>query len=309
MTLSADLAQLSFVEESTFGTTPANPVFSVVPFSGESLLYTPRTVTSANITGNRQIVDSALVGATVSGNISADLAYETSLQELIAAALGGSWSANVLKVGTTRRSFTFERRLEAGVTDQYQRFKGCVINGLSLDVSTGGVATVDFPIIGADLVTDTAIISGATYTAISGNPVFVAPQVANISIGGVSQSAKVIGKLGLSLSAGARGIEGLGTLGLRDVNLGTLDVTLTYDVYFADAMELTLLKAQTATDITFTLTDSAGKDLIFALGTVKVSDVRVAAGGKNTDIMATVTMTGLYDTSDASSIVITRMPT
>lgn len=308
-TLSADLSQLAIVEEVTYNTTPSNPVFKIVPFSSESLTYTPRTVTSGNINGNRQTTDSALVGASVSGGISADLAYEDALQELMASALGSTWSANVAKVGTTRRSWTIERKLEAGVTDQYQRFTGCVVNGFNLDVSTGGIATVSFDVIGADMATSTSIVSGATYTAIAGNPVFTAPQVASISVGGVSQSAKVIGKMSLAVTGGARGIEGLGTLGLRDVNLGTFGATLSYDMYFVDSTELALLKAQTATDVTFTLTDSAGKDLIFLLGTVKLTDVKVNAGGKNTDIMATVTMSGLYDTSDASSLVITRSPT
>lgn len=309
MTLSADLTQLAISEEVTFATIPTNPVWKILPFSGESLLYAPASTRSRNISGSRQTLDSALVSAGVSGDVTMDLAYEDSIQDLMSATLGGIWNANIAKVGTTRRSFSIERKVEAGVTDQYQIYKGMVPNGFQLNASVGNPVTIRFDFVGCDVVTATAAQSGAVYTAIAGNPVFTAPQVASILIGGVSQSTKIVGSIALNVRAGARGIEGLGTLGYRDVNLGTFEADLTYDVYFQDASELALLKAQTATDITFTLTDSAGKDLIFLLGTVKLSDVRLNAGGRDTDMVQTVTMTGLYDTSDASTIVITRSPT
>lgn len=310
MILSGDLARLAIVAEVTPGTTPSNPVFSVVPYTGDSLTYQPQTVRSRTISGHRQTVDSALVGAGVSGSINAELAYEDVLQVLMEAALGGTWSTNVLKVGTMARSFTVERKLEAGVTDQFQRYLGCVVGGFALRLSTDNPATIDFDLMGRDISTGTAILSGATYVDPAGNPSIVGPNVASIAIGGVEKlPGTVIGDASITVANNLRGIRGLGMLGYADIVLGAFDVTASWQVYFQDGADITLLKAQTATDIVFTVTDSLGKDYIFDLPKIKLTDVKVDAGGKNTDVIATISAEGIYNVADLSSMIITRSPT
>ena len=91
--------------------------FEIVYPSSSILAEPPVALVDKNVDrhGNRK----------VGGDIKGELSYGT-FDDLLEAVLCGTWTTDVLKAGTTRRSFTFERYF-ADIT-QYLRYRGCEIN-------------------------------------------------------------------------------------------------------------------------------------------------------------------------------------
>lgn len=81
---------LRYVAESVFGTTPSNPVFKELRYTGESINFNQASIVSNEIRADRNTGDSIRVDADVSGDINAELSFET-FDDMIAAALCSSF--------------------------------------------------------------------------------------------------------------------------------------------------------------------------------------------------------------------------
>lgn len=88
---SANLAQMRYILESTFGTTPGAGNCSNLRMSGESLAYAIQTDTSKEIRSDRQVSDLIQTGASASGDINFELSFKE-YDDMLQAALMGTWS-------------------------------------------------------------------------------------------------------------------------------------------------------------------------------------------------------------------------
>jgi hypothetical protein len=162
VTASGSRHSVAMVPEVTYGTTPATPSFVNIRHTGCNLNLSKDSLRSEEIVASRH-VQSQLTGAKkINGDINFELCYG-SFDTILEAALCGTWTANVLKAGTTRRSFTVERFFAD--VGYYMRFKGCEFNKLNLQASANAIVKGTATILGQDMVTDTAIVSGATYAS------------------------------------------------------------------------------------------------------------------------------------------------
>lgn len=82
---------LRFVEESTWGTTPAGPVVQKVNYTGEGLRSDQNTVTSETIRSDRNVSDHTVVGGGASGDVNFELRYSEEFERLAAVALHADW--------------------------------------------------------------------------------------------------------------------------------------------------------------------------------------------------------------------------
>ena len=126
-----------------------------------------------------------------------DIGFEfraVSFDTLLQAALMGTWTADTLKAGTTRRSFTFERYFAD--IGRYRRTVGAEINSLSLECPASGIVKGTFGIVGHDDAGSGSMISGATYTADSTNRPMDS-LTGDITVGGSSVSVVTAVKLQL----------------------------------------------------------------------------------------------------------------
>lgn len=100
--VSSDSLQLSHVAETVAGTTPATPSFQPWRLTSESVTFEPNTIASAElgVTG-RSAKPSNVVGTTVNGDISIELAKFTALDEAIAGMLANPWGEGPLTPGST----------------------------------------------------------------------------------------------------------------------------------------------------------------------------------------------------------------
>ncbi len=63
----SDEVRMAMIEETTVGTTPSTPAFSIMRLNSESLTQTSNSVTSAELSSARGVTDSIFAGASVGG--------------------------------------------------------------------------------------------------------------------------------------------------------------------------------------------------------------------------------------------------
>lgn len=159
---------IRLVAETNFNETPANPAFKSVRYTGESVAFNRRSVTSNEIRDDRMTSDLVAVGADVGGDVNIELSYE-SFDDIIAAALCSSWSAPVggvstIKNGVERKSFTLQKHFQDLAIPIFQSFSGCRIGGLTLDFQTAQILTGKFSVMGCTALNSTAQFAGASVT-------------------------------------------------------------------------------------------------------------------------------------------------
>lgn len=92
MTLaSSNRASLRFIEEVTFGQTPATPAFNELRYTGESLNYNIENVVSEEIRADRMTTDLVQVSADASGDVNIEVSYDA-YDGFLAGVMANDWS-------------------------------------------------------------------------------------------------------------------------------------------------------------------------------------------------------------------------
>lgn len=112
---SANLVQLAYVAESSWGVTPETPQMTLLRFTGESLNYDIDYVRSAEITPSRQVLDVVNVGYRASGAINVEMSA-TTFDDFIASVLCRPWTTLPMIVNLTADTEV------SGVTDSSDTF-------------------------------------------------------------------------------------------------------------------------------------------------------------------------------------------
>lgn len=153
---------MGYILESVYGTTPATPAFKYLRHNTTSLNLNKNAFQSNELRADRQIADFRHGTRSGAGNVVGELSYGT-YDDFLEAALGGTWTTNVLKAGIVRRSFTIERNFQD--VGQYFRYTGMEVDTLQLSMTPGAIIPITLGFMGQDMQVDDAIITGATYLA------------------------------------------------------------------------------------------------------------------------------------------------
>lgn len=298
--------RLASIVEVTYGTTPATPTFLIQRFVSESLNANIQNAVSNEIRADRNVTDLIQVGQNAGGKVDFELTYG-SFDVWLESLLYGAWSTNVLKNGSTQKSFTIEKTFEAGATDQYHRFTGAVANSMDLSIQAGQIVTGSFDFLAKNATTAQAAIASSSYTAANTNPVInAAANFASLSMTGVT--GPELTALNLKITNNLRQQQVIGQLASRGLGTGRFEVSGDFMAYFANAELYDLFLAGTASDLSFVLGGASSLKYQFDLGTIKFESAEIVAGGNDQDVMAKVAFRGLYDSSDAATLKITRTP-
>lgn len=138
------------VPEVTYGTTPANPAFTYVRNNGTTIGLTKDSLVSEELRPDRQIVDHQYGMQQIGGDISAELNHGAQLDSILEAVLCGTWTANVLKASTVRRSFSVLRHysdLSSG-DKPFHLFNGVEFNTFALSISANDRVTATYGVVG-----------------------------------------------------------------------------------------------------------------------------------------------------------------
>lgn len=294
---------LHYVAEVTYGTTPSTPTWTPIPHTGTTLNMTKDGIESEKLRGDRQVEDFRHGNKTVGGDISAELEYGA-FDDILQAVMCGSWDTNVLKSGTTRRSFTLERKFGDLATPEYHRHTGCEFNTMALSVAPNQMVTATFGIVGKDLSVNTSQVASSTYSDDVGNTPF------DSFTGSITEGGSAIATVTAIEFTVENGLEPLFSVGSDTTNrpsIGKSRVTGSLTTYFDSKTLYEKFLNETESAIVLTLTDVDGNDYEFDIPRVKYNSGQPDVSGEGAVTIA-MDFVALYDDTDESQLVITRTP-
>ena len=294
---------MAYVVESTFGTTPSTPSFIPIRHTGTTIGLSKDSLESEELREDRQIAHYRHGNKNVGGDINFELSYN-SFTALIEAVMCGTWTSSgdpeILKTGTVSRSFTIERHHED--IGKYIRATGCSFNSMSLSVSPNSMVTGSFGVLGKDLSTAATAITGASYAAETTTAPFDSFTGA-ITEGG--SSIAIVTALELNIDNGMEAQYVIGDSTTLQPPLAKSTVTGSVTAYFENTALIDKFINETASSITFTLTDAAGNDYIFDIPNVKYNSGNPEVGGPGA-VTVTLDFIALYNAADVTQLKITK---
>jgi len=291
---------LSYILESVFGTTPATtPALTPIRHTGTTLGLSKDAIESEELRQDRQVANFRHGNKSVTGDINFELSYGT-FDDLMEATLCGTWAADTLLAGTTRRSFTVER-YHADIT-QYIRSTGCNFNSMSLSIAPNSMVTGSLNVVGKDLTVSSTILTGATYAADTTSQPFDS-FTGSITEGG--SSIATVTSLELSIDNGIEALYVVGSDSTLEPSVGKSTVSGTVTAYFEDATLINKFIAETSSALEFVLTDLGGSSYTVTLPNIKYNSGNPEVSGPGA-VTVTLDFIALYDATTTSQIKIVR---
>ncbi|MGQ4273397.1 phage tail tube protein [Terrihabitans sp. B22-R8] len=302
---SSSEARIARVVETAFGITPATPTFITSRVTGGGLRTNKATATSDELRADRNVTDEAMVGQDVAGSYPFELSYG-SFDDLFEGALFGAWNNNVLKNGVARKFFTFEETLELGATDSFSRFSGCMVNTMSLAIERRGKVTGSFGLMGQKETLASAIVTGATYTPASAEPIMnSSSHVLALNVSGAAAQPKVA-NLNFEVNNGLRTRAIVGSLYSEEFGAGRCEVTGTLEAYFESNELYQRVLDHGGGALSATIGAAANKKYAFLFPKIIFGDGARQIGGNGDDVMMSIPWRAVFDPAEACSIKITR---
>ena len=170
----------------------------------------------------------------------------------------------------------------------YQRFRGVSFSQFTLDIAPNADITGSASVVSGQPTLDWIPISGVTYNAPGKSPVFTAPEVLELELGGgYSLQSHCWTSLTLTLDSQNEGLACIGVKGESGVRLGKFMASLTGEVYFLDQVLLNMVLTNQVLGNGHLAVKNANNDTYrFDLFQLKPVDADASAGATN----ETVTM-------------------
>lgn len=290
-------SSLSYITETTFGTTPAGN-FQNLPFTSHSLNMTKDRVEGTDIQADRMSRVDRHGNRTVAGDIVGDL-RDGDFDELLESAMLSAWSTNVLKVGTTPKFFSIEDY--AADIDQARLFTGCSVDTLSVSLSPNAMVTGSFGIVGKSM---TMSATEKTQDAASGASPFDAYS-GNLEIAG--SASAIVTAMDFTLTNSFAPTFVVGDDSAPALEVGNAVVEGTLSAYFEDASLINRFVNETETPLKVTVGDNAGSPntMEFFFPRCKINSADVGVDGPTSRIV-TLSFVALRDSTEATNLRITR---
>lgn len=287
-------SSLSYIVESTFGTTPAGD-FTNLPFSTHSLNMTKDRVEGTDIQADRMPRVDRHGNRTVAGDIVADL-RNTDYDPFIEAAMLSSWSTDVIKVGTTPKFFSLEDY--AADIDQARLFTGCTVNTMGVSLAPNQMVTTTFGIVGKDMsisATEKTQIAATTdnpYDAYSGD----------LEIAG--SASAIVTAMDFTVTNGYAPTFVIGDETAPALEFGRATVEGSLSAYFEDAALINRFIDETETSLKVTVGDGTNS-MEFFFPRCKINSADVGVDGPESRVVA-LSFVALYDDTEDTNLRITR---
>ena len=290
-------SSLSYIVESTFGTTPAGN-FQNLPFTTHSLNMTKERVSGTDINADRMSRVDRHGNRQVAGDIVADL-RDTDFDDLLESAMLNTWATNVLKVGTVPKYFSIEDY--AADIDQARLFTGCSVNTLSVSLAPNAMVTGTFSLVGKDMTisatekTQDAATGAAPFDSYSGD----------LEIGG--SVAAIVTAMDFTVTNGFAPTFVVGDDSAPSLEVGDAVVEGTISAYFEDAALLNRFIDETETSLKVTVGDneSTPNTMEFFFPRCKINSADVGVDGPTSRVIS-LTFVALRDETEATNLRITR---
>ena len=293
-------SSLSYIVESTFGTTPAGN-FTNLPFSTHSLNLTKDRVAGNDLQADRMPRVDRHGNRQAGGDIVADL-RKGDYDAFLESAMLNTWATDVLKVGTTPKYFSIEDY--ASDIDQARLFTGCTVSTMAISIAPNQMVTTTFGMVGKDM---TIGQTEKTQDAASGNAPFDAYS-GDLAIGNVGASSVVTIVTGIdfTLNNSYAPTFVVGDDSAPCLEYGRAEVEGTVTAYFEDAALVNRFLNETETEISVSVDDpTGGNSYTFLFPRVKINSADVGVDGPNSRIV-NMSFVALYDDTEGTNLKITR---
>ena len=295
---------LSYVVESTFGTTPSTPALIQLPYTTHSLNLTKERVTGTDIQPDRMLRVDRHGNRSAAGDIVADL-RKADYDPFLESAFFNTFSTNVLKVGTTPKYFS----IEDAATDisQFRLFTGMAVSSLAVSIRPNQMVTGTFSMVGKDMTISGTSVD-ATKTASSGNAPFDAYSGA-LSIGntgGALSAAAIVTGIDFTINNALAPTFVVGSASTPQLEYGMATVEGTVTAYFEDAALINRFLNETETALQVVVDDPTGSsDYTWLFPRVKINGADVPVDNPTSRII-TLPFVALYDTTEGTNLKLTR---
>lgn len=292
---------ISYVAESTFGTTPGTPSMLELRNTGTTLKATKDNFVSDEIRNDRQIVDLRHGLKRIAGDINFELSYGA-FDDFLESALFGAWSTNVLKAGTTPKFFSIERAF-ADISE-YHQFTGCMVNTMSLNITPNAMVTGSFGIIGKDVTVASSALD-ASVTIAAANPPFDGFTGAIEEGGGAVNN---VTSLTLELNNNLNPSFVVGADTTPQILAGRSIVTGTLSAFFESEALLNKFLNETESSIELTLEGASGGDIVILIPRIKYTAGDVDVTNADEGLLISMPFQAMRDVTEATNLKITRVP-
>lgn len=303
-------SSLSYIVESTFGTTPSGN-FTSIPFSTHTLNLAKDRVAGTDIQADRMPRHDRHGNKQVAGEIVADLRkadYDPFIESVMNNAFGAdsanatvSGSSNVVHVGTTPKFFSIEDY--AADIDQARLFTGCTVSSMAVSIAPNQMVTSTFSLVGKDM-----SISGTekTLTAASANSPYDAysGSIGIGNLGGSTSSSTIVTAVDFTLNNSNAPTYVVGSDAAPQLETGRAEIEGTMSVYFEDAAMINRFINETETELNVQVGDGTNT-LDFNFPRLKINSADVGVDGPTSRII-TMSFVGLYYATDDTNLKITR---
>jgi hypothetical protein len=292
-------SSLSYIVESTFGTTPSGN-FTSLPFSTHGINLSKDRVAGTDIQADRMPRHDRHGNKQVSGEIVADL-READFDPFLESAMLNTFSGNALKVGTTPKFFSLEDY--AADIDQSRVFTGCTVSTMGVSIAPNQMVTTTFGIVGKDMGISDA---QKTLTAASNNSPFDAYS-GSLSIGdtgGTPSASAIITGMDFTLNNSFAPTFVVGSDSAPQLEVGRAEVEGTMSAYFEDAALVNRFINETETELNVVVGDGTNT-LTFNFPRAKINSADVGVDGPTSRVIS-MSFVALYDTTDTTNFTITR---
>lgn len=265
--------ELRYGAETTFGTQSAAAGQKLRRVSS-SLALTKDVFTSNEVRPDMQISDMRHGVKRVAGQIAGELS-KTTYDDLIAAALRGTWATNELVNGVLKPSFTFEQYYTD--LDISEVFTGCRVGEMNVSIQPTGMATISFGIQG----------QGMTTSSGNGAPVFATPTAATttsilsgvngtMSIDGVGST--IITGMDFALTNNLNSQPVIGSTTVPEIFYGRSVVTGTVSAFFDSTTLLSAFINETTVKLSIAMTGTDSTSMTFKMNKVKLNGANKTIG-------------------------------
>jgi hypothetical protein len=210
-----------------------------------------------------------------------------------------------IKNGTTERSFSIERS-HSDLSNVFEQYAGMTVNGVSLSVATGAIAGGSFSFLGKTETSATATMGDGGNTAHVSNSVMNAVDHISALRENHTSLGTVVQSIAFDLTNNLYPRNAVGTLGATDIGVGSINVSGSLVVYFANNTTLDKYRDWTTTSLTAVFQDSSGNAYCIHLPAVKLSAGTATAAGLNQDVFANFAFQAFRDSTLNETIRITR---
>lgn len=295
---------LSFQAETVFGVAPGTPTLVQLPYNTHNLDLTKERVIGNDIQPDRMTRTDRHGNRTASGDIVVDL-RKADYDLLLESAFMNTFSTNVLKVGTTIRSFHIED--SANDIAQHRLFSGMSVSKLAVSIKPNQMVTGTFSMVGKNMAIS-ATSFDAVKTASSTNQPFDAYSglIRIADAGGSLASIATVTGIDFTIDNGFSPtfVVGANTTPQLEYGMATVEGTIT--AYFEDATLINRFLNETQTAFEVNVDDPTGaSDYTWLFPRIKINASNVPVDNPQSRII-TMPFVALYDTTENTNIKLTR---